>query len=67
MAPEGESTFVWVKGHVKDVVQELTGGVRSGMSYLNATSILEIRDKARFIEMSPAGVHESRAHGVSIN
>ncbi|MEZ0391318.1 MAG: guanosine monophosphate reductase [Pseudobdellovibrionaceae bacterium] len=64
MAPEGESTFVSVKGHVKDVIMELTGGIRSGMSYINATSISEIRDKARLIEMSSAGYSESRAHGV---
>lgn len=64
MAPEGESTFVNVKGHVKDVILELMGGIRSGMSYVNATSISEIRHKARFIEMSSAGYSESRAHGV---
>ncbi len=64
MAPEGESTFVNVKGHVKDVVLELTGGIRSGMSYVNATSVAEIKEKARFIEMSSAGYSESRAHGV---
>jgi len=64
MAAEGESTFVSIKGTVRDVVLELTGGVRSGMSYVNATSIAEIREKARFIEMSPAGFNESRAHGV---
>jgi IMP dehydrogenase len=64
MAPEGESTFVNVKGHVKDVILELVGGIRSGMTYVNASSISEIKEKARFIEMSGAGVLESRAHGV---
>jgi len=65
MAPEGESTFVSVKGHVRDVILEVTGGIRSGMSYINANSLTEIRDKARFIEMSAAGTHESHAHGLS--
>ena len=64
MAPEGESTAVSVKGHVKDVLLELAGGLRSGMSYINATEIREIVEKARFIEMSSAGYLESRAHGV---
>lgn len=64
MAPEGESTQVSVKGHVKDVILEVTGGIRSGMSYINASTIAEIRDKALFMEMSAAGVSESRAHGV---
>ncbi len=64
MAPEGESTQVNVKGHVKDVILEVTGGIRSGMSYVNATSIAEIKEKALFMEMSSNGISESRAHGV---
>lgn len=64
MAPEGESTQVNVKGHVKDVILEVCGGIRSGMSYINATSIAEIKDKALFMEMSANGISESRAHGV---
>lgn len=64
MAPEGESTQTAVKGHAKDVVLELTGGIRSGMSYLNAECILDMAKNARFIEMTNNGVFESRAHGV---
>lgn len=64
MAPEGESTFVNVKGRVEDVILELTGGIRSGMSYVNATTIEEMKSKANFIEMSSNGISESRAHGV---
>lgn len=64
MAPEGEATAVPVKGSVKDVVSELAGGLRSGMSYINATDISEIIEKARFIEMSVAGNSESGAHGL---
>ena len=65
MAAEGESTLVNVKGHVKDVILEMTGGIRSGMSYVNAVSISEIREKARFMEMTAAGAGESRAHGLA--
>lgn len=64
MAPEGESTAIPVKGSVKDVVMELAGGLRSGMSYVNATELSEIPEKARFMEMSPNGFRESVAHGV---
>lgn len=64
MAPEGESVETSVKGHAKDVVLELTGGIRSGMSYLNAESLAEIATQARFIEMTNNGVSESRAHGL---
>ncbi len=64
MAPEGVATKVTVKGHVRDVVLEICGGIRSGMSYVNATTIDEIRNNARFIEMSSAGFQESHAHGL---
>jgi len=64
MAPEGESTHVTVKGHVEDVLHELCGGLRSGMSYINAIAIEEMKDKALFMEMSSNGISESRAHGV---
>jgi IMP dehydrogenase len=64
MAPEGESTMVSIKGHVSDVLSELTGGIRSGMSYINANAVAEIKTNARFMEMSMAGIIESRAHGL---
>jgi IMP dehydrogenase len=65
MAPEGESTKVPCKGRVSDVVGELCGGIRSGMSYINATTLSEIQDKALFIEMSSMGLRESHAHGLN--
>ncbi|MCB0365663.1 MAG: guanosine monophosphate reductase [Bdellovibrionaceae bacterium] len=64
MAPEGESTQLPVKGHIYDVINELSGGLRSGMSYLNATRIEDIRSNALFMEMTPMGILESRAHGL---
>jgi IMP dehydrogenase len=64
MAPEGESTFVSVKGHVSDVISELSGGIRSGMSYINAQELSEIKEKAFFMEMSAQGYMESVAHGL---
>lgn len=64
MAPEGESTQIAIKGRALDVIHEVSGGIRSGMSYINATSIAEIRENSLFIEMSSSGVSESRAHGV---
>ena len=63
MAPEGEATYVAIKGHVSDVIKELAGGLRSGMSYINALKISEISENAEFIEMSPMGLYESKAHG----
>ncbi|MGZ3744475.1 MAG: IMP dehydrogenase [Pseudobdellovibrionaceae bacterium] len=48
------------------MISEITGGIRSGMSYINATSVAEIREKSFFMEMSANGITESRAHGVSV-
>ncbi len=67
MAAEGESTKVSLKGSAKDMIFELTGGIRSGMSYINAGDFSEIREKARFIEITTAGVIESRPHGLAKN
>lgn len=64
MAPEGESTSVPVKGHVADVLHELAGGLRSGMSYVNASTVAELKSKVRFMEMTGQGHRESVAHGV---
>lgn len=64
MAPEGESTKVAVKGPVRSVINELSGGLRSGMSYINAHTIEEMAKKAQFMEMSAMGFGESVAHGV---
>lgn len=64
MAPEGEATHVSIKGHVKDVILEITGGVRSGMSYINAVNFEDIRKNALFVEMTANGIRESRAHGI---
>jgi IMP dehydrogenase len=64
MAPEGEATTIAVKGRARDVVLELAGGLRSGMSYIGASSIAEIKVNAQFIEMSTSGMRESVAHGL---
>ncbi len=65
MAAEGESRWVSCKGSVENIVHELCGGIRSGMTYLNATTIGEIHKNARFMEMSASGMMESKPHGLN--
>jgi IMP dehydrogenase len=65
MAAEGEARWVSCKGSVENIVHELCGGVRSGMTYLNANSLQEIHKNARFMEMTAAGMIESRPHGLN--
>ena len=64
VVPEGVETFVPYKGEAKDVIQQLVGALKSGMSYANARSIRELWRNARFMEISAAGFRESKAHNV---
>jgi len=66
MAAEGEARWVSCKGSVENIVQELCGGLRSGMTYLNANNISEIHRNARFMEMTSSGMMESKPHGLSL-
>lgn len=67
MAPEGESRMIPIKGSIEHVAGELAGGVRSGMTYLNARKLSDIRKNALFMEMSASGMIESRPHGMGQN
>lgn len=64
MAAEGEARWVACKGSVENIIHELSGGVRSGMTYLNANSIADINKNARFMEMTSSGMMESKPHGL---
>lgn len=66
MAAEGEARWVPCKGSVENIVHELTGGVRSGMTYLNAMTIADINTNARFMEMTTSGMSESKPHGLNL-
>ncbi len=66
LVPEGIEGQVPYKGPVEGVLHQLVGGLRAGMGYLGAGTIPELQEKARFIRISPAAVHESHAHGVAI-
>lgn len=66
MAAEGEARWVPCKGSVENIVHELCGGIRSGMTYLNANSIAEINKNGRFMEMTSSGMMESKPHGLNL-
>lgn len=59
---EGVETVIPYKGKVKEVLEQLIGGLRSGMSYLGVDSIEDMPKNADFIKMSPAGLSESKPH-----
>lgn len=66
MAAEGEARWVNCKGSVENIVHELAGGVRSGMTYVNAYTIADINKNARFMEMTASGMMESKPHGLNL-
>jgi IMP dehydrogenase len=66
LVPEGIEGRVPYKGLLADMVQQLVGGLRSGMGYSGCATIPELQQGARFIRISPAGLRESHVHDVII-
>ncbi|MFB5597471.1 MAG: IMP dehydrogenase [Nitrosopumilaceae archaeon] len=63
---EGVEAMVPYKGTVTDILKQLTGGIRSGLSYCGARTIPQMQKNAEFIKMSRAGFAESQPHDVSV-
>ena len=63
---EGVEAMVPYKGTVTDILKQLAGGVRSGLSYCGAHTIPQMQQNAEFIKMSRAGFAESQPHDVSL-
>jgi IMP dehydrogenase len=61
---EGIEALKEVSGSVDDVLANLIGGVQSGMGYLGAANLCELRVRARYIRVSPAGQKEAAPHDV---
>jgi IMP dehydrogenase len=64
VVPEGVEAVVPYRGHVSEVLTQLVGGLRSGLSYGGAHNIKELQENAEFIEITPAGIRESGSHDV---
>ncbi|MBI3859939.1 MAG: IMP dehydrogenase [Thaumarchaeota archaeon] len=62
--PEGVEGLIPFKGRVDEVVRQLVGGLRSGMSYCGARDTDELRGKAEFLRITPAGYKESLPHDI---
>jgi IMP dehydrogenase len=66
VVPEGVEATVPYKGAVVDVIYQLVGGLRSGMSYAGACTIEELWQAAEFIRITSFGMQESRPHDVTL-
>ncbi len=66
LVPEGIEGRVPYKGLLADMVQQLVGGLRSGMGYSGCATIPELQQRGRFVRISSAGLRESHVHDVII-
>src|ERR671932_1357824 len=62
VVPEGVEAVVPYRGSLAEVLYQQVGGLRSGMSYLNARTLEDLRKHARFVRMTDAGRAESKPH-----
>ncbi len=65
LVPEGIAGRVPYKGTVQEVIYQLIGGLRSGMGYCGAATILDLHH-AKFVRITNAGVLESHPHDITI-
>jgi IMP dehydrogenase len=66
LVPEGIEGQVPYKGPVRDIVHQLVGGVKAAMGYIGAPTIAVLRERARFVRITNAGLSESHVHDVAI-
>jgi IMP dehydrogenase len=64
VAPEGVEALKEACGSVDRVLAQLIGGIQSGMGYLGTANLAQLREKARYIRVSPAGMKEAAPHDV---
>jgi len=66
LVPEGIEGRVSYRGPLSATIYQLIGGLRAGMGYLGCKTIEELRQNARFVRITPAGLKESHVHDVII-
>jgi IMP dehydrogenase len=66
VVPEGVEAVVPLREEASRVVHELVGGLRSGMSYLDAPTIRDLHRNAAFVRITPGGLKEGGPHGVNL-
>ncbi len=66
LVPEGVEGRVPYKGPVSETIYQMMGGLRAGMGYCGCATIDELRTKARFTQITAAGLRESHPHDIYI-
>ena len=66
LVAEGVEGRVPYKGSLSDVIFQLMGGLKSGMGYVGATNLAELRERANFVRITAGGLRESHVHDIVI-
>jgi len=66
LVPEGIEGRIPYRGKIGDVVYQMIGGLRASMGYCGAETIAKLKEKAKFVRITPAGLHESHPHDITI-
>ena len=66
LVPEGIEGQVPYKGHAADVVHQLVGGIKAAMGYTGSATIPDLKQRAKFVRITNAGLQESHVHDVAI-
>ena len=66
LVPEGIEGMVPYRGQLSSYVHQMNGGIRAGLGYVGAATIPDLWERARFVRLTAAGMHESHPHDVSI-
>jgi IMP dehydrogenase len=66
LVPEGIEGRVPYKGSLSMNIYQMLGGIRSGMGYVGAANIEDLRKKAQFVRITASGLRESHVHDVII-
>ncbi len=66
LVPEGVEGIIPFRGKVGDTIDQLLGGLRSGMGYIGAKNIQQLKENADFYRISGSGLNESHPHDIKI-
>jgi IMP dehydrogenase len=66
LVPEGIEGRVPYRGRLSDVIYQMIGGLRAAMGYCGAANLQELKEKARFLRVTSAGLQESHPHDIVI-
>ena len=66
IVPEGVESFVPYKGRISEIIYQLVGGIKSGLSYCGVNNLKDAIGNVEFIKMTSLGLRESNPHDVDV-